>query len=45
MRVFAFTDGHAVMDYSEFYDDLQFLNMIDWEIMQARYWNNTLLRW
>jgi hypothetical protein len=39
--VFAFTDGHAVMDYSEFYDDLQFLNMIDWEIMRARYWNNT----
>ncbi len=39
--VFAFTDGHAVMDYSEFYDDLQFLNMIDWEIIRARYWNNT----
>lgn len=39
--VFAFTDGHAVMDYSEFYDDLQFLNMIDWEIMRAKYWNNT----
>jgi ssDNA thymidine ADP-ribosyltransferase, DarT len=39
--VFAFTDGHAVMDYSEFYDDLQFLNMIDWDIMRERYWNNT----
>ncbi|GJD22894.1 hypothetical protein RIVM261_078500 [Rivularia sp. IAM M-261] len=39
--VFAFTDGHAVMDYSEFYDDLQFLDRIDWEIMRARYWNNT----
>jgi ssDNA thymidine ADP-ribosyltransferase, DarT len=39
--VFAFTDGHAVIDYSEFYDDLRRLNMIDWGIMQAPYWNNT----
>ncbi|MBW4666302.1 MAG: DUF4433 domain-containing protein [Cyanomargarita calcarea GSE-NOS-MK-12-04C] len=39
--VFAFTDGHAVMDYSEFYNDLQRLDMIDWEIIRAKYWNNT----
>ncbi|HAG83553.1 MAG TPA: DUF4433 domain-containing protein [Cyanobacteria bacterium UBA12227] len=39
--VFAFTDGHAVMNYSDFYDDLQRLDMIDWEIMRAKYWNNT----
>ncbi len=40
--VFAFTDGHAVIGYTDFYDDLQSLDMLDWEIMQAQYWNNTL---
>jgi hypothetical protein len=38
---FAFTDGHAVIAYSEFYDDLQQLDMIDWEIMSADFWGNT----
>ena len=39
--VFAFTDGHGIMNSSDFYDDLQRLDMIDWEIMQAKYWNDT----
>lgn len=39
--VFAFTDGHAIMDYSEFYDDLRNLNEIDWEAMEGKYWLNT----
>ncbi len=39
--VFAFTDGHAVIGYTEFYDNLQALNAIDWEIMQDKYWSNT----
>ncbi len=38
---FAFTDGHANMAYSEFYDNLQSLNKIDWQIMQERYWRDT----
>ncbi len=38
---FAFTDGHAIMAYSEFYDNLQNLNVIDWQIMKEQYWNNT----
>ncbi|MEV6984188.1 DUF4433 domain-containing protein [Sphaerisporangium sp. NPDC051017] len=38
---FAFTDGHAIMGFSEFYDDLRHLGKIDWEIMRARYWNDT----
>ncbi len=38
---FAFTDGHATMAYSEFYDDLQSLNKIDWQIMQKKYWRDT----
>jgi ssDNA thymidine ADP-ribosyltransferase, DarT len=36
-----FTDGHAVIGYTEFYDCLEALNAIDWEIMQDKYWSNT----
>lgn len=39
---FAFSDGHAVMGYTSFYDDLKALpTTIDWEIMNAAYWNDT----
>lgn len=38
---FAFTDGHAVIAYINFYDNLQQLNVIDWELMKSRYWFNT----
>lgn len=39
---FAFSDGHAVMAYADFHDDLQRLDVIDWEIMKSKYWSNTL---
>jgi hypothetical protein len=36
---FAFTDGHAVMAYADFYDDLEALEfVIDWELMESNYW-------
>jgi hypothetical protein len=36
---FAFTDGHAVMAYADFYDDLEALEFaIDWELMKSNYW-------
>ncbi|NER98925.1 MAG: DUF4433 domain-containing protein [Symploca sp. SIO1B1] len=39
---FTFTDGHAVMAYSEFYEDLSLLNeVIDWDLMKSRYWFDT----
>ena len=39
---FAFTDGHAIMAYSEFYDDISDLqSVIDWELMKSKYWANT----
>jgi hypothetical protein len=39
---FAYTDGHAVMDYSDFYDDFYQLNsVIDWKLMQSNYWFDT----
>lgn len=37
---FAFTDGHAIMALSDFYDDLDDLDQVDWNIMKAQYWNN-----
>ncbi|MCT7953302.1 DUF4433 domain-containing protein [Ancylothrix sp. C2] len=39
---FAFTDGHAVMSYSDFYDDLSALeSSIDWAIMKDKYWDKS----
>ncbi|WP_448572928.1 type II toxin-antitoxin system toxin DNA ADP-ribosyl transferase DarT [Trichothermofontia sp.] len=38
---FAFTDGHAVMDYSDFYDDLDDLGVIDWDVMNSNFWADT----
>lgn len=39
--VFTFTDGHAVMDYSDFYEDLADLRAIDWDVMESKYWRDT----
>lgn len=39
--IFAFTDGHAIMAYSDFYDDLNDLSQIDWQIMREKYWKDT----
>lgn len=39
---FVFTDGHAVMEYSCFYDHLDLLGfVIDWDIMKDTYWADT----
>jgi hypothetical protein len=39
---FTFTDGHAIMDYSDFYEDFASLNTaIDWKVMRSKYWNDT----
>ncbi len=39
---FVFTDGHAVMAFSTFFNNLESLDHIDWDIMKARYWMDTL---
>ncbi len=36
---FVFTDGHAIMFNSKFYDDLGHLDRIDWPLMKAKYWH------
>jgi len=39
---YCFCDGHATMEITKFYNSPDSLaDAIDWEIMQAQYWNNT----
>jgi len=35
---FAFTDGHGIMSLTNFFDDLDALDRVDWSIMRARQW-------
>lgn len=35
---FAFTNGHAEMLPTEFFECLQDLNRIDWDLMQSKFW-------
>jgi hypothetical protein len=39
---FIFTNGHAIMRLTDFFDDLARLNQVDWELMRARYWYDTV---
>ena len=38
---FVFTDGHAYEMISRFYNQITDIDKVDWEIMGAKYWNNT----
>jgi hypothetical protein len=40
---FAFTDGHAKMAISHFYEDLAQLDQLDWEVIRAWSWHDTQL--
>ncbi|WP_106496404.1 type II toxin-antitoxin system toxin DNA ADP-ribosyl transferase DarT [Lentibacillus sp. Marseille-P4043] len=35
---YVFTDGHAIMGFTDFYKDLKHIDKIDWEVMQSKYW-------
>lgn len=37
---FAFTDGHGIMELSDYYDDLSDLEQVPWDVINARYWND-----
>jgi len=39
---YAFSDGHGIMAYSSFYDDLARLEEIDWEVIGSRQWADTV---
>lgn len=36
-----FTDGHATMAFTEYFDDLKNLDEVDWEVMELQYWHDT----
>ncbi len=38
---FVFTDGHAIMDITRFYEDPKDIDQIDWSIMRNRMWKDT----
>ena len=38
---FVFTDGHAVIQISEFFTDLSDLGKVDWALMAQKYWSDT----
>jgi ssDNA thymidine ADP-ribosyltransferase, DarT len=38
---FVFTDGHAIMAFTHFFNNLNQIDQVDWEIMQARFWADT----
>lgn len=40
---FVFTDGHAIMTFTDFFDNLDDLEQIDWDVMKDRYWQDTNL--
>jgi len=40
---YLFTDGHAEMMISRFFSDPAHFDQIDWQIMQERYWNDTMM--
>ncbi len=38
---FVFTNGHGTMALTDFFDDLNRLDEVDWEVMRLQYWNDT----
>ncbi|WP_391558937.1 DUF4433 domain-containing protein [Robertmurraya sp.] len=38
---FVFTDGHAILDISDFFKNTEDLKHVDWDIMQEKYWGET----
>lgn len=36
-----FTDGHAVIAFTRFFDDFAHLNQVDWQTVHAQWWNDT----
>lgn len=38
--LFVFTDGHGIMELTDYYNDLGELSEVPWNVVNARYWNN-----
>lgn len=38
---FVFTDGHSFAGFTQFFNDVNFLNEVDWKTVESDRWNNT----
>lgn len=38
---YVFTDGHAIMGFTAYFNQLQYLENIDWQTMRLKYWRDT----
>ncbi len=38
---FVFTDGHAYAAFTMFFNNIKYLDQIDWDVVNATRWNNT----
>ena len=39
---YAFSDGHGIMSYSSFFDDLAHLGEVDWDVIRSTQWADTV---
>lgn len=39
-KPFVFTDGHGIMALTDYYNDLEDMNQVPWEVVNAQYWNS-----
>jgi len=40
-NAWCFTDGHAEMSLSNFYDDLRHIDQVNWRVMAGTFWHDT----
>jgi len=38
---FVFTDGHGIAAWTNYYDNLEMLGVVDWSMVNERYWRDT----
>ena len=38
---FIFTDGHSFADYTQFFNNVRYLNQVDWKVVNLVQWDNT----
>lgn len=38
---FAFSDGHPTKAFTRFYNDVAYMDRVDWKVMKMRRWNDT----
>ena len=39
---FVFSDGHGIAAFTQWFDDVTKLNQIDWDVVYADYWADTI---